>query len=103
MCETVDNNFDIALLLDGFYWYRKDEGEEDSKEDLSLYSAAFQLNGGLRDRKRRKTHIKCSHSHSCIDLVCPRFLDILRILGPALLEIMVETYLAYDIQSVEVT
>jgi hypothetical protein len=29
-------------------------------------------------------------------------MDILRILGPALLEVMVKTYLAYDIQSVEV-
>ena len=48
----------------------------------------------------RRTYIKRSHPHSCIDLVRPRFLDIFRILGAALLEIMVETDLAYDIQSV---
>lgn len=89
------------MLLDGFYRYGKEEGEG-AKEDLSLYSAAFESDGSWKNRKRRKAYIKCRHSHSCINLVRPRFLDILRILGPALLEIMVETYLAYDIQSVGV-
>jgi len=88
------------LFLDGFYGYGKDEGEG-TKEDLSLYFAAFESNGSWKDGKRRETHIKCSHSHSCIDLVRPRFLDIFRILGTALLKIMIETNLAYDIQSVE--
>lgn len=88
------------MLLDGFDGDRKEEGEG-AKEDLSLCSAPFESNGSRRDRKKR-TYIKRSHSHSCIDLVRPCFLDILRILGAALLEIMVETDLAYDIQSVGV-
>ena len=71
-CETVDNNFDVALLLDGFYGYIKYEGEG-VKKYLSLYSAVFESNGNWRDRKGRETHIKCSHSHFCIDLVYPHF------------------------------
>jgi hypothetical protein len=59
--------------------------------------AAFEQNGSWRDRKRRKTHIKCGLFHPCIDLLLPCSMDILRILGLALLEIVVETYFSYDI------
>ena len=48
---------------------------------------------------RRKSYIKRCRGHPGVHLVRPRFLDILRVLGFALLEIMVETDFADNVQS----
>lgn len=44
------------------------------------------------------TYIKRCGGHTGVHLIRPRFLDILRILGFALLEVMVETNFADDVQ-----